>query len=138
MVVLLLTGGLLYILGALCYATRWPDPWPRTTLGYHEFLHSAVTTAGQISRTFPRLPGNGGQGSGRDLVVAATLPPVRRRRALPADRERLLDDLAATLIELRGRVPTLSGRPIGAWLHASSWAVMLSVVLGYARQGDHE
>ncbi|GAA1995126.1 hypothetical protein GCM10009754_87990 [Amycolatopsis minnesotensis] len=42
--VLLLAGGLLYTLGALFYATRWPAPWPRT-FGYHEFFHSAVSVA---------------------------------------------------------------------------------------------
>lgn len=42
--VLLLVGGGLYTLGALCYATRWPDPWPHT-FGYHEFFHTAVTAA---------------------------------------------------------------------------------------------
>jgi hemolysin III len=42
--VLLLAGGGLYTLGAFCYATRWPDPWPRT-FGYHEVFHTAVTAA---------------------------------------------------------------------------------------------
>lgn len=41
---LLLIGGVLYTLGALCYATRWPDPWPRT-FGYHEIFHTFVTAA---------------------------------------------------------------------------------------------
>lgn len=42
--VLLIVGGLLYSLGAVSYATRWPDPWPKT-FGYHEFFHSAVSMA---------------------------------------------------------------------------------------------
>jgi hemolysin III len=42
--VLLLVGGVLYTAGALFYAMRWPDPWPRT-FGYHEFFHSAVSAA---------------------------------------------------------------------------------------------
>ncbi|WP_177226595.1 PAQR family membrane homeostasis protein TrhA [Saccharopolyspora shandongensis] len=42
--VLLLAGGVLYTVGALCYATRWPDPWP-STFGYHEVFHTAVTAA---------------------------------------------------------------------------------------------
>ena len=42
--VLLLVGGVLYTVGALFYALRWPDPWPRT-FGYHEFFHSAVSAA---------------------------------------------------------------------------------------------
>lgn len=43
-VALLVGGGLLYTMGALFYATRWPDPWPKT-FGYHEFFHAAVTAA---------------------------------------------------------------------------------------------
>ncbi|MER6988865.1 hemolysin III family protein [Saccharopolyspora hirsuta] len=42
--VLLLAGGVLYTLGAISYATRWPDPWPNT-FGYHEVFHTAVTAA---------------------------------------------------------------------------------------------
>ena len=41
---LLLTGGLFYTLGAVCYATRWPDPWPRVW-GHHEFFHAATVVA---------------------------------------------------------------------------------------------
>ncbi|MFC4946990.1 PAQR family membrane homeostasis protein TrhA [Pseudonocardia sp. GCM10023141] len=42
--VLLLAGGLFYTIGAIFYATRWPDPWPRT-FGYHEFFHAATVLA---------------------------------------------------------------------------------------------
>lgn len=42
--VLLLAGGLLYTAGAIFYALRRPDPWPKT-FGYHEFFHSAVSLA---------------------------------------------------------------------------------------------
>lgn len=42
--VLLLIGGLFYTLGAICYATRWPDPWPRVW-GHHEFFHAATVIA---------------------------------------------------------------------------------------------
>ena len=42
--VLLVVGGLLYTAGAIFYASRWPDPWPKT-FGYHEFFHAAVSTA---------------------------------------------------------------------------------------------
>lgn len=42
--VLLIAGGLLYTSGALFYAMRKPDPWPKT-FGYHEFFHSAVSLA---------------------------------------------------------------------------------------------
>ncbi|HEY0806097.1 MAG TPA: hemolysin III family protein [Pseudonocardiaceae bacterium] len=43
-VVLLLVGGLLYTIGAVFYATRWPNPWP-TTWGHHEFFHAATVLA---------------------------------------------------------------------------------------------
>jgi hemolysin III len=42
--VLIIAGGLLYTAGAIFYATRWPDPWPKT-FGYHEFFHAAVSVA---------------------------------------------------------------------------------------------
>jgi hemolysin III len=43
-VVLLLVGGLLYTIGAIFYATRWPNPWP-ATFGHHEFFHAATVLA---------------------------------------------------------------------------------------------
>lgn len=42
--VLLLVGGLFYTLGAVFYATRWPDPWPHI-FGHHEFFHAATVLA---------------------------------------------------------------------------------------------
>ncbi|GAA5151867.1 hemolysin III family protein [Pseudonocardia eucalypti] len=42
--VLLVAGGLLYTLGAVCYAIRRPDPWP-TVFGFHEFFHAATVLA---------------------------------------------------------------------------------------------
>ena len=37
-------GGLLFSLGALGLATRWPDPFPRI-FGYHEVWHTFVVAA---------------------------------------------------------------------------------------------
>ncbi|WP_072688084.1 PAQR family membrane homeostasis protein TrhA [Rhodococcus marinonascens] len=42
--VLLLIGGILYSGGAILYATKWPNPWPRT-FGHHEFFHAATVIA---------------------------------------------------------------------------------------------
>jgi hemolysin III len=42
--VLIIVGGLLYTLGALTYATHWPNPFPRT-FGYHEVFHLLVVVA---------------------------------------------------------------------------------------------
>lgn len=42
--VLVVVGGGLYSLGALIYAARWPDPFPRT-LGFHELFHLLVVAA---------------------------------------------------------------------------------------------
>jgi hemolysin III len=42
--VLLLVGGGFYTLGAVFYATRWPNPWPRV-FGHHEFFHAATVLA---------------------------------------------------------------------------------------------
>jgi len=42
--VLLLIGGGLYSLGAVIYATRWPNPFPRV-LGFHEVFHLLVVAA---------------------------------------------------------------------------------------------
>ncbi len=41
---LLLAGGLAYTLGAIVYATRRPDPFPRV-FGYHEVFHALVVVA---------------------------------------------------------------------------------------------
>ncbi|MEV0945584.1 hemolysin III family protein [Rhodococcus sp. NPDC049939] len=41
---LLLIGGILYSGGAILYATKWPNPWPRT-FGHHEFFHAATVVA---------------------------------------------------------------------------------------------
>jgi hemolysin III len=43
-VVLLGVGGLLYTVGALIYARRWPDPAP-TVFGYHEVFHALTIVA---------------------------------------------------------------------------------------------
>jgi hemolysin III len=42
--VLLAVGGALYSIGAVFYALRWPDPWPKT-FGYHEFFHACTAVA---------------------------------------------------------------------------------------------
>lgn len=42
--VLLLAGGVLYSAGAVCYALKRPNPWPRT-FGHHEIFHAATVVA---------------------------------------------------------------------------------------------
>jgi hemolysin III len=42
--VLILAGGLFYIVGALLYHRRWPDPYP-SVFGYHEAFHVHVCVA---------------------------------------------------------------------------------------------
>jgi hemolysin III len=42
--VLIAAGGLLYTAGAVVYATRRPDPWPRV-FGFHEVFHALVIAA---------------------------------------------------------------------------------------------
>jgi len=44
LLVLVAAGGLLYTVGALCYATRRPNTWPQT-FGYHEYFHACVSLA---------------------------------------------------------------------------------------------
>jgi hemolysin III len=48
-VLLLVTGGLLYTVGALIYAFRWPNPLPRV-FGFHELFHLLVI-AGTVAIT---------------------------------------------------------------------------------------
>jgi len=40
----LMTGGLLYVIGAVIYASGRPNPWPRV-FGYHEIFHALVIAA---------------------------------------------------------------------------------------------
>jgi hemolysin III len=42
--VLVIVGGLLYSVGAISYATTWPNPFP-ATLGFHEIFHLLVVAA---------------------------------------------------------------------------------------------
>ncbi|MFM7046178.1 MAG: hemolysin III family protein [Ilumatobacteraceae bacterium] len=41
---LILLGGIAYTLGALCFATRRPNPWPRV-VGFHEVFHAFTLVA---------------------------------------------------------------------------------------------
>lgn len=41
---LLLIGGILYTVGALIYAFKWPNPFPQV-FGYHEIFHTCVVIA---------------------------------------------------------------------------------------------
>jgi hemolysin III len=43
-VVLLIVGGVIYSVGGVFYALKWPDPWPRT-FGHHEFFHACTAVA---------------------------------------------------------------------------------------------
>jgi hemolysin III len=47
---LLAGGGALYTIGALIYATRRPDPFPRV-FGYHEIFHALVVVAAALHFT---------------------------------------------------------------------------------------
>ena len=40
----ILAGGVCYTVGAIIYALRWPDPWPRS-FGYHEVFHALTLIA---------------------------------------------------------------------------------------------
>ena len=42
--VLVIVGGVTYTVGAVIYATKWPNPFPRT-LGFHEIFHLLVVAA---------------------------------------------------------------------------------------------
>jgi hemolysin III len=46
-VALFAVGGILYTLGAVVYARRRPDPWPRW-FGFHEVFHVLVVAAGAV------------------------------------------------------------------------------------------
>jgi hemolysin III len=44
---LILSGGLLYTTGAVIYARKRPNPWPRT-FGFHELFHAFVIAAAVV------------------------------------------------------------------------------------------
>jgi hemolysin III len=44
---LILAGGICYTLGAICFATRKPDPWPNV-FGYHEVFHAFTVLAATL------------------------------------------------------------------------------------------
>ncbi len=44
---LFLGGGLLYSVGAVVYARKRPDPWPRV-FGFHELFHALVIAAAAL------------------------------------------------------------------------------------------
>jgi hemolysin III len=46
-IMLLMAGGLLYSIGAVVYARRWPDPLPRV-FGYHEVFHALVVAGSAL------------------------------------------------------------------------------------------
>lgn len=41
---LIIAGGIIYTIGAVFYATKWPNPWPRH-FGFHEFFHLCTVLA---------------------------------------------------------------------------------------------
>lgn len=43
----LATGGLLYVVGAIVYASERPNPWPKV-FGYHEVFHALVLAAAAL------------------------------------------------------------------------------------------
>ena len=45
--ILIGAGGILYTIGAVVYATRRPDPWPRV-FGFHEVFHALVIAAAAL------------------------------------------------------------------------------------------
>ncbi|HWD10734.1 MAG TPA: hemolysin III family protein, partial [Solirubrobacteraceae bacterium] len=45
--ILVIVGGLFYTVGALVYARRRPDPWPKV-FGYHEVFHALVIGAAAL------------------------------------------------------------------------------------------
>jgi hemolysin III len=51
---LIVSGGLLYTLGAIVFARRRPNPYPRV-FGYHEIWHAAVVAAGACHYAAIRL-----------------------------------------------------------------------------------
>ena len=40
-------GGVIYTVGAVVYASRRPNPWPRT-FGFHEIFHALVIAAATV------------------------------------------------------------------------------------------
>lgn len=47
---LILAGGICYTVGAICLATKWPDPWP-SVFGFHEVFHAFTVVAAALQFT---------------------------------------------------------------------------------------
>ena len=67
---LFLAGGLLYSGGAVVYARKRPDPWPRT-FGFHELFHALVIAAAAAPLRRDGRVGDPGRGLRPDPAFAA-------------------------------------------------------------------
>jgi len=52
--VLVIAGGVAYTLGAVVYARKRPDPWPRV-FGFHEVFHALTIVAVALHWTAIRI-----------------------------------------------------------------------------------
>ena len=108
-VVLLCSGGACYILGAIVYALRKPDPWPRV-FGFHEIFHCG-TVAGYASPHGGDLYGNSGT-----VALIATREPIEQEPETSIRGFRLLlyALLPTQASGLAALTVTDSSRPFGA------------------------
>lgn len=65
---MVVAGGVIYSLGAVVYASKWPDPSPEV-FGYHEVFHAAVIVASALHFGAVRSV----VGKARDALCAANL-----------------------------------------------------------------
>jgi hypothetical protein len=119
---LLAAGGILYSVGAVIYATRRPDPFPRI-FGYHEIFHALVIAAAGLhfavaagavralgQRSARRMPRPAPAHTTASMVRARSSPMSRQIGVKVPAMRRKMAEWSRRRIQTRAR-----GLQVGRW-----------------------